>query len=341
MITLLGFDHQHVSEREVAHQGPCGWDDGRWENCLDVAVIEFVRATGHPEIPATHAEAEELRCASGLPATGASNFTAIRAGVKARYGLALPPVVKGATAIWTALAPGTAAVIIGAGSPGGHQAGFTAGHAITAFRLDPVDAVWACDGLAPASYNGERLTKAQLFAYIAGQPTGGAIIGTIVGGSSMIVGFKSATPAIGPGMVRLAAGHSLVNMREAGKKLRTDYPWGIWPPDTEFSVAAGVDLFRWNDAAPVDIEGISPPLDKRNEVYIVHLPQFGGSVYMLRGDAVPDSYRPTSSGYTDAQVTAAVKTATDPLNAALTTERARIAAIKRKVAAGAVDVADD
>jgi hypothetical protein len=39
-------------------------------------------------------------------------------------------------------------------------------------------------------------------------------------------------------------------------------------------------------------------------------------------------------GFTQAQVDAAVKAATDPLNA-------RIAGIKAKVAAGAVDVADD
>jgi hypothetical protein len=293
MIDLHGYLHYHVSEREGAHATPCGPDDAKWEDCLWVALIEFLRALGHTNIPATLAEAEALRCVGQGSPLGFSTWEHAINGVRARYNITLPPVIKGATAIWAALQPGTVAVIMGAGSPGtAWQAGFTSGHAVTYFQLDPTDAGWVCDGLAPASYNGERITKSQLFAYIAGQPTGGAIIAPV--GGNMLVGFKSANPAIGPGKVKLAAGHSLINMREAGKATRVDYPWGTWPPETEFTVAAGVDLYRWNDAAPVDIEGNSPPLLGRNEVYIVHLPAFGGSVYMLRRDAVPGSYIPAT-----------------------------------------------
>ena len=104
MIDLLGFEHVHISEREVAHVGPCGFDNARWEDCLWVAAIEFLRATGHPEVPATHDESEELRCASGEPPTGASDFDDVRRGVRARYGLTLPATVTGDAAIWSAFA---------------------------------------------------------------------------------------------------------------------------------------------------------------------------------------------------------------------------------------------
>lgn len=203
---LLGFAHVHVSEREVAHQSPCGFDDSSYEDCLWCSTIEYLRASGHPEIPATHAEAEALRCASGEPPTGSSNMIDVRRGVKARYGLDLQGVVLGAGAIWTAMVPGKVAVVQGAGSH--WQAGFTGGHAVAAFRLDTNDRVWMCDPLAPTQYrdsqgvvreyNGEWQTKAQFQSYISGLVGAGAIVSSVVpstGGA--MLDFDILEPAIG------------------------------------------------------------------------------------------------------------------------------------------------
>ncbi len=57
--------HVHVTERE---------GDGTWEDCAFVTAVEMMRTSGRSDIPATHAEAERLRAASGLPEehTGAS-----------------------------------------------------------------------------------------------------------------------------------------------------------------------------------------------------------------------------------------------------------------------------
>jgi len=295
VIVLAGFEHVHVSEREVAHQGPCGWDDGKWENCLDVAVLEWLRATGHPEVPATHAEAEELRCASGLPPTGASDFARILFGVLERYDITLPSTVKGADAIWAALTPGKVAVVIGAGSPGGWQAGFTGGHAITVFRLDPVDAVWACDGLAPATYDGERLTKAQLFAYIAGQPNGGAIVGTVVAqkGADMIYVLPKTKS------YDLLPDTHIFN-QPGGADIGVDSTARRFIAFGNAATAAGALDASWTCIAGLKADGVTPDFVG---------PTLAGWV---RTDRLTD---PRDLPAVDC--TAAVKAATDPLNAAI------------------------
>lgn len=162
--------HAHVSERESAHTWPDGRaDDARWEDCQWCSLVMFLRAWGM-DIPATHAEAEALRAASGEPPTGGSNLGDARRGVLARYHVTLPDPLPDAAATRKAMVPGTVALVNG--SMGSFSAGstyrrwdpaFSGGHAAVAFRLDDRDGVWWDDPLAPTgTYQGEWMTQDNL-----------------------------------------------------------------------------------------------------------------------------------------------------------------------------------
>lgn len=166
---------------------PCGWDDASWEDCNPTATLMMLRAAGHPEIPATHEEVEEFRCASGRAPTGGTNLGDMTRAAKVRYGLDLPPVTAKPD-LWAAMVPGTVASV--SGSMGVFPAGsrwrrwdppFKGNHQVCAFRLDSSDRVWWCDPLAPTQYRsgtqtleytGEWMPKADFLAF--------ATIGAIV-----------------------------------------------------------------------------------------------------------------------------------------------------------------
>jgi hypothetical protein len=95
--------HKHISEREA---------DGTWEDCTWDAGLEFYRDAVDPSVPATHAEAQELRKASGEPPTGGSNMGDFRRGVKNRYHDDLPPAIN-AHNILSALKPNMCATVQG------------------------------------------------------------------------------------------------------------------------------------------------------------------------------------------------------------------------------------
>jgi hypothetical protein len=154
--------HKHVSERQ----------SGKWEDCLWMSAVMWLRLVFDPTIPATHAEGDALRLASGD--LGFSNFWNLEAGVQVRYRWTLPdPVPPGA--LWATLAPGTAAVVIGntgAWPSGSHWRRWSPGsvvdHAVFVYRFDATDAVWWCDPLAPeGAYNGEPMPKAELLRFVA------------------------------------------------------------------------------------------------------------------------------------------------------------------------------
>jgi hypothetical protein len=293
MIDLLGFAHVHVSEREAAHQSPCGFDDEKDEDCGWDTAIEFLRATGHPEIPATHAEAEALRCDAKEPVTGPSSVADIRRGIAARYAIAPPPRLSGGHVIWNALQPGFAGLV------GGSMGVFTpdspfrrwdrpfgGGHYMTFFRLDATDRLWHCnpqapltfkEGGQPKAYDGEWMPKAKFLAYVEALDIG-ALVAPVMGGA--MVGFKPAGPFIGT--FRIGAGHDLVSLVNPAIR----FPFLTWPGHTDvLNVVAAIDLRR-PDGAPIDIEGNSPPLNDRDQLYVVDLPGFGISAGALRGDGV-------------------------------------------------------
>ncbi len=95
--------HKHISEREA---------DGSWEDCTWDAGLEFYRDAIDSSVPATHAEAQALRAASGEPPTGGSNLGDFRRGVAARYHHTLPPAIN-AHDILAHLAPNWCATVQG------------------------------------------------------------------------------------------------------------------------------------------------------------------------------------------------------------------------------------
>jgi hypothetical protein len=187
-----GYVHVHVSERETAHLSPCGWDDAAWEDCRPSSTIEMLRASGHSTIPATHEEAEALRCDSGRAPTGGTNAGDMIRAAQKRYGIVIPPDTAPA-AIWAALTPGKVASVGGSMAvfPDGSRwrrwdPGFSGTHQVCAFRLDATDRVWWCDPLAPnryrsgtatLTYDGEWMSKAEFLRFA----TIGAAIMPIIG----------------------------------------------------------------------------------------------------------------------------------------------------------------
>lgn len=169
--------HVHVSERQ----------SGKWEDCVWMSAVEWLRQVYRRSIPATHAEGDALRLASGD--LGFSNFWNLEAGVQVRYGWSLPDPVP-AAGLWAALKPGSAAIVVGslpAWPSGSHwrrwDPGSTADHATFAYRFDATDAVWWCDPLAPTGigYQGEVMPKAELLRFV-GLKSWGQLVAPILEG---------------------------------------------------------------------------------------------------------------------------------------------------------------
>jgi hypothetical protein len=146
-MTLPPPDHIHISEREA---------DGSWEDCTWDSGLEWYRLVYDARKPATHAEAQLLRRASGEPATGGSNMTDLARGIKARYGTTVPARIIGFAALQAALTPGKVAVIQGSMSAFGpthrlstYDRNFDGSHALVLMNIDGV-LLW-CDPEAPTT----------------------------------------------------------------------------------------------------------------------------------------------------------------------------------------------
>lgn len=142
---LLKAGHVHISEREP---------DGSWEDCTFDSGLEWYRLTYDARKPATHAEAEALRHASGQPPTGGSNIGDLRRGIAKRYGVFVVASISGFSNLKAALKPGYAAVVQGSMKAFGPthplskwQAHFDGGHAVLVANVDGT-LLW-CDPLAP------------------------------------------------------------------------------------------------------------------------------------------------------------------------------------------------
>lgn len=322
--------HNHVSERELAHTWPDGQkDDGHWEDCLWCSVVEWLNDT-YKDVPDTLAYAEKLRDASGEPPSGGSNFGDVQ---RAFTKLGIPIIVHplAFAAFWTALKPGTGAVATGNMGyfPAGHHLrrwdpSFAAGHAVEVSRVDSTDRVWWCDPLATdTGYNGEFITKAQLKQFMGGWT-----------GSTPRALRKQPAPAPAPtpaptgdDMPQLttytpgvkANVKALSNIRSAPKIAATKYR--MVPSGTK---------------EPVVLTGtVSGDKDPANGSTVWYVWWKNGRWEYTAKDNVVDLTAPAvDDGYTATTQAAAVKAATDPLNA-------RIATIKGKVAANAADIAND
>lgn len=158
------YQHVHVSEREP---------DGSFEDCLWASAVEVLRYGGL-RIPATLAEAEALRKASGEPPTGGSNQGDLWTGIATRYAV-IPHQGIGFGELWENLRPGSAAAVNGklTAFPTGHtlrrhDPTYTGGHAVAVFRVDAQNRVWWCDPLGPRTgYDGQWASGDQLRLFMA------------------------------------------------------------------------------------------------------------------------------------------------------------------------------
>jgi hypothetical protein len=139
--------HIHISEREA---------DGSWEDCTWDSGLEWYRLVYDTRKPATHAEAQLLRKASGEPATGGSNMGDLARGIKARYGTTIPARISGFSNLKAALTPGKVAVIQGSMSAFGpdhplskYDRNFDGAHALVLANIGGV-LLW-CDPEAPTT----------------------------------------------------------------------------------------------------------------------------------------------------------------------------------------------
>lgn len=187
--------HKHISEREA---------DGSWEDCTFDSGLEWYRLTHDRSIPATHAEAQALRDASGKGPTGGSNLGDLRAGIHARYGPWVQTPISGFDSLWVALSEGTAAVVQGSMAAFGKahrlsrfDPNFDGGHAVCVMRLDGLDRVWWCDPEAPTgTYAGEWVTKDELRMFVAtfaGQHMVGKILPEIAEEEPMLKTYSPGT----------------------------------------------------------------------------------------------------------------------------------------------------
>lgn len=177
--------HIHISEREVAHTWPDGQhDDAAWEDCTWCAAVMLARAAHDPSIPATHAEAEALRAASGEGPLGGSNTYDVLRGYARRYGWVPINVGHSASDVVNSLLPARVALVSGSmgAFPDGHRLRrfdpkFGGAHAIFAARMDDSDRVWWDDPLAPTgAYRGEWVTMGELSSFVMALGGGRSLI---------------------------------------------------------------------------------------------------------------------------------------------------------------------
>lgn len=223
--------HVHITERE---------GDGTWEDCTWCSGLEFYRDAFDSSKPATHAEAEALRAASGEPPTGGSNLGDLRRGIKARYGADLPPAINNAS-ILAYLKEGYCSVLQGsmvAFPSTSHLSvwdpSFDGGHAVYLARVDGV-LLW-CDPEAPLGANVPvAVTPAEVTAFVKAFP-----------GQAIVAPIKQAKEAV------------IMSIATRGLTLTTDYAVNL-PAGTGVVDAPGGTLIG-NFTGPVDYFGTSGPL---------------------------------------------------------------------------------
>lgn len=172
------WNHRHVSERESGHYWPDGrWDNAAWEDCAWDTFLEWLRMTTKANIPATHAEAESMRREAGEDTSSGSHSGNLNKGAHERYGLG--PFETHNDQDVLEMPIGFAANISGSMGvfPWGHplrrwDSDFRGLHRSNVFRVAGGTGWWWCDPLAPAGYEGEWITRADLAKFIGGFPGG-------------------------------------------------------------------------------------------------------------------------------------------------------------------------
>lgn len=246
------WNHRHVSERESAHYWPDGrWDNARYEDCFWDVLVEFVRACLRADIAATHYEAERLRQDAGEDTSSGSHSGDGNKGLRKRYSLG--PLETHSDADVLNMPIGFAASI--AGSMGvfswGHplrrwDREFRGSHRVFVVRVKGGTGWWWCDPLAPAGYEGEYISRADLQRFMGGLPFGDHFIRPLLP--------KPAVPVHDPtpiGTVRVKAGVSFFIYDVNGNPTAGyDATTRSEPKTTQkgFSATVGREItWRWKD----------------------------------------------------------------------------------------------
>lgn len=255
------------SERSFNPQTVCVWETGL-----------FIARWYNPSIPATTDEVIALAAASGVSdwfKTGRANFTKLASGMKARYGLT-GTVIEGAAPAKRAVLAAAAAGPFAVGLAGNqlkltpHWQTGSVGHAIAVFyprggeetgvQLDP---------LAPQDYAGDPFSPAEMKVF-----TTAAIVFAGAPKGDLMPGYKAVDEGIGT--FTFVGPHDLISPLNT----TVHFPQA---DGATFEVIAALDL-KTADGKPVDIEGHSPPLNDRDQVYLVDAPNFGVAAFALRQD---------------------------------------------------------
>jgi hypothetical protein len=243
-----------------------------WETGL------FIARWYNPSIPPTEDEVIALAADSGVSdwwADGRANFTRLAAGVEQRYGL-VGTVVEGAAAAQNAVLAAVSAGPCAIGLAGDqliltpHWQDVSVGHAIAVFYPPASDTTGVqLDPLAPADYRGDPFAPDEMMRF-----TTAAIIFAGAPREDLIPGYKAVAQGIGT--------FTFVGPRHLISPLNTKVHFPQADGAT-FTVVAVLDL-KTADGRPVDIEGKSPPLMNRDQVYLVDAPDFGVAAFALRQD---------------------------------------------------------
>jgi hypothetical protein len=257
------------SETSFDPQTVCVWETGL-----------FIARWYDPSIPATKNEVIALAAASGVDdpfIEGRANFTKLASGMKARYGLT-GTVIEGAAAARDAVLAAASAGPCAIGLAGDqlnltpHHQDHSVGHAIAVFYPPGSETTGIqLDPLAPQDYPGDPFSPVEMRAF-----TTAAIIFTGAPKEDLTPGYKAVGQGIG--QFTFVGPHHLISPLNP----KVHFPR---PDGSTFDVVAVLDL-KTPDGRPVDIEGKSPPLNNRDQVYLVDAPSFGIAAFALRQDGV-------------------------------------------------------
>jgi hypothetical protein len=255
------------SERSFNPQTVCVWETGL-----------FIARWYNPSVPANEDEVIALAADSGVSdwwTDGQANFTKLATGMKQRYGLA-GTVIEGAGAAQTAVLAAVSAGSCAIGLAGDqvsltpHWQDVSVGHAIAVFYPPASDTTGVqLDPLAPPDYPGDPFSPDEMTRF-----TTAAIIFAGAPREDRIPGYKAVGDSIGT--FTFVGPHHLISPLNT----KVHFPQA---DGATFNVEAVLDL-KTPDGRPVDIEGNSPPLKNRDQVYLVDAPNFGVAAFALRQD---------------------------------------------------------
>lgn len=210
--------------------------------------------------------------------------------MKGRYGLTGTVIEGGAASAQPAALAAAAAGPCAIGLAGNqlnltpHWQTGSVGHAIAVFYPPGSETTGIqLDPLARQDYAGDPFSPAEMTAFATA-----AIIFIGAPEEDLTPGYEAVGQGIG--VFTFVGPHHLISPLNP----KVHFPR---PDGSTFDVVAVLDL-KTPDGRPVDIEGKSPPLNGRDQVYLVDAPSFGIAAFALRQDGVfiPAAFVESRSG---------------------------------------------